>query len=52
MHEKNTPGAWNRSFKHIALNELGLKKGESPPTNENIYKVYEKAIGILNLKPS
>lgn len=31
------------SHHHMVLTELGLKKGATPPTEENILSVYEKA---------
>lgn len=35
-------------FKHLTLSEIGMKKSESPATEENITKVVEKAKTMLN----
>ena len=34
-------------FKHLQLAELGLEKGKSPPTEENVEKVVVKGSSIL-----
>ncbi len=37
-----------RSFTHLQLADLGLEKGKSPATEENIAKVIQKAEEMLN----
>jgi uncharacterized metal-binding protein len=34
------------NYKHLVITELGLKKGESPATNENIEMVFSKALSM------
>jgi len=36
-----------KEFSHFRLNDMGMEKGQSPATYENITKVFEKAAALL-----
>jgi len=35
-------------FEHLRVNDLGMEKGQSAPTNENITKIVEKCAGLIS----
>lgn len=45
---KTLENAGFNDFKHLTLSEMGMKKSESPVTDENVSKVVEKARSMLN----
>jgi uncharacterized metal-binding protein len=46
--KKTLEEAGFNTFKHLTLSDIGLKKSESPATEENISKVVESAKTMLN----